>query len=263
MFKHKKLKIRENFALGASYFMLTLEISEDVTINPGNFVMISFPCRQDLILPRPFSIFDFDNHAMKILYKVVGCGTQYLSELKENAVIECSFPLGNAFVESAGYDVVFLVGGGFGAAPMNFYLHCNVPKDSYEAQFLLGARSRDQLPYIKQLCASAKNVLSVATDDGSDGFKGFVTELFMEKLAEVKKDARILVLSCGPEVMMYALARLVKSKKEEYNIDAYFSLEEKMACGFGVCSGCVVETASGYKRVCKDGTIFKLEDLIL
>jgi len=264
MFKHKNLKILGNTTLGSDYYMLELEIKDEIAVNPGNFIMISFPCRRDLLLPRPFSIFDFSNNVMQILYKVVGAGTKYLAELKPGEEIGCSYPLGNHFVNPLEYDSVFLIGGGFGAAPLNFYLHVNsLEANSYKAQFLLGAKSADQLPYLDHLCETSKQFLEVSTDDGSQGFKGFVTELFKSRIAQTDKSDKILVLSCGPEVMMYALTKLVKSIESEYNIDAYFSLEEKMACGFGVCSGCIVETTSGYKRVCKDGTIFKLEDLVL
>ena len=194
----------------------------------------------------------------------MGNGTEYLSKFNVGEFVECSYPLGNSFPKPDGFDVVFLIGGGFGAAPLNLFLHTFPPVTSkYQAYFLLGAKTQNELPYIDYLCESANNNLEIATDDGTKGFKGFVTELFAAKITNTEKPSKILVLSCGPDAMTHALAKLVKSMQTERNIAAFFSLEEKMACGFGVCSGCIVDTHDGYKRVCKEGPIFNIDNLIL
>ena len=264
MFFHENLKITANVALGSSYFILDLALEHKLNIEPGNFVMIAFPNRTDLLLPRPFSVFDVNNRVMRILYKVVGIGTEYLSKFNVGEFVECSYPLGNSFPKPDGFDTVFLIGGGFGAAPLNLFLHTFPPdKLNYQAFFLLGAKTQKELPYINNLGENAKNNLEIATDDGTNGFKGFVTELFTSKIAVIEKTAKILVLSCGPDAMTKALAKLIKSMQNEKTISAFFSLEEKMACGFGVCNGCVVETLAGYKRVCKEGPIFDIDDIIL
>ncbi|MCD4656923.1 MAG: dihydroorotate dehydrogenase electron transfer subunit [Planctomycetes bacterium] len=264
MFYHEKLRIVGNVNLGSGYFMLDLALEHDVNVEHGNFVMITFPSRQDLLLPRPFSVFDIQNRSVKILYKVVGKGTEYLSNLAPGEVVECSLPLGNSFPKPDGFDVVFLVGGGFGAAPLNLYLRTFLPeKLKYQANFLLGAKTVKELVFLDELCENAKNNLAIATDDGTKGFTGFVTKLFASKIEELEKASKILVLSCGPDAMTHALAENIKSLQPTRNIKAFFSLEAKMACGFGVCNGCVVETPTGYKRVCKDGPVFEIDDVIL
>jgi dihydroorotate dehydrogenase electron transfer subunit len=121
---------------------------------------------------------------------------------------------------------------------------------------LIGAKAASQILCEKEFRKSGFDV-KIATEDGSRGFKGLVTELLKEVLASGCKYAALY--SCGPHLMLKETALIAKS----YNIPAEVSLEEHMACGIGACLGCVVATRSGFKRVCNEGPVFKAEDVIL
>jgi len=144
-----------------------------------------------------------------------------------------------------------LVAGGMGAAPLVFLAQ---KMKTTNPLVLIGARTNKDILCVNDFKGSGCKV-KLATDDGSNGFKGKVTDLLRAVLKEQKSSQ---IFSCGPHPMLKAVRELAVKNK----IKAQLSLEEHMACGIGACLGCVVLTKTGYKRVCKDGPVFISEDLV-
>ena len=251
-----KAKIISNKILSGNYWHLEFEsrlIAQQAVA--GQFVEIRVTRGRVPLLRRPLSIHAVKAHKVKVIYEVIGQGTQILSERKAGEFLDIIGPLGNGFdyrrlVKSTEVKTV-LIGGGIGVAPLVFLaekLKLNKPL------VLIGARSKKQILCLKEFKALGCMV-KASTDDGSVGFKGKVSDLFKISL-EQKKFTQ--VFSCGPHLMLKAINQIAS----EHKINAQFSLEEHMACGIGACLGCVVATKTGYKTVCKDGPVFSGEELV-
>jgi dihydroorotate dehydrogenase electron transfer subunit len=223
---------------------------------PGQFVNIRVADILDPLLRRPISIHGVRGSRVKIIYEVVGKGTQILSSRKPGELLDILGPLGNGFsyrrpVRSKEAKNI-LVAGGMGVAPLVFLaekLKLSRPL------VLIGARSRNQIICLPEFKAAGCPV-KLATEDGSIGFKGRVTDLL--KVVLEQQTGVVSLFSCGPHLMLKAVARIAHKNK----IPAQLSLEEHMACGIGACLGCEVLTSTGYKSVCKDGPVFSGEELI-
>lgn len=220
---------------------------------PGQFVMVSAGHETtDPLLRRPLSIHQADNDALTLLYRVVGKGTRLMSFMKKGEEVSLLGPLGNGFeIKSAPHHC--LVGGGLGVAPLLF-LAAEIKRrfPSEKLSILLGGRSHQELLLVDDFQHVAPVFL--ATDDGSQGMHGLVTDLLVQ---EIKGPATIY--TCGPTPMMKGVAALAR----EHNWPCQVSLETMMACGMGACLGCTVERAgfddtdSKYVHVCKDGPVFE------
>ncbi|HIX15036.1 MAG TPA: dihydroorotate dehydrogenase electron transfer subunit [Candidatus Hungatella pullicola] len=223
---------------------------------PGQFISV-YTKDGAKLLPRPISICEINpaDGQLRIVYRVVGAGTEEFSHYQAGDSIEIMGPLGNGFpVETAGEGrKAFLIGGGIGIPPMlelAKQLNC-------EKQVILGYRDvlflQDEFePY---------GTVYVATEDGSAGTKGNVLDAINEN--DLKAD---VIYACGPTPMLRAL----KAYAAEKNIECYLSLEEKMACGIGACLACVCKTKEidehsqvHNKRICKDGPVFRAEEVEL
>ncbi len=222
----------------------------------GQFVNIRVSDALEPLLRRPISIHGVKGSKVKIIYEVIGKGTQILSARKPGEFLNIIGPLGNGFdyprqlVKSTPAKNI-LIAGGMGVAPLVFLAE---KLKLSQPLVLIGARTKQQilcLPEFKALGCTVK----LATDDGSAGFKGRVTDLLNIVLKQTKA---LGLFSCGPRPMLKTVAQIAQDNK----IPAQLSLEEHMACGIGACLGCVVATKSGYKSVCKDGPVFSSEELI-
>jgi dihydroorotate dehydrogenase electron transfer subunit len=211
--------------------------------------MISIP---GTFLRRPLSIHRARNGRLEFLYRVVGKGTELLSELKEGTVLNVLGPLGH------GYDLSViknhtpvLVAGGTGMASLNFLA------ESFKKPGIVfyGARTKQELVCRENLKKLGWK-MQVATDDGSLGHKGFVTEL-LQKYCAGQDAGSLTIFTCGPEPMMRTVARIAAT----HDVDCYISMEERMACGMGTCQGCVVRIAGKYQRACSDGPVFNAADV--
>lgn len=211
-------------------------IDGDFTGNPGQFYMVRGWEALDPFLPRPLSISDIENGKVKFLYENRGRGTNIISKLRKGDRLSLLGPLGNQFdIKEEGK--IAIISGGIGIAPM-LYLSKNL---SGEIDIFSGFRQNAY--FLDQIRPYVKNVF-IATEDGSTGHEGFITELFDPS----KYD---MVYTCGPNPMMEVVAKMSKDI-----VPVYASMESRMACGVGVCLGCAVETIRGIERVCKDGPIF-------
>ena len=218
-------------------FLLTVSIGESITVKPGQFFLIRID-REDIVLRRAFSIFNVEEDRLSFLYKIVGKGTRWLSERKIGYRLNIFGPLGNGFSLKNGKCL--LVGGGSGMAPL-YYLGRQLKGD---VRFLLGAQTGSF--WNKELLLRYAEVgeLEVVTEDGSLGKKGLVTQYV--------DDSYQKIYACGPVEML---------RNIKVNVPVEISLEATIACGFGACRGCVIETKNGYKRVCKDGPVFNLKEI--
>jgi dihydroorotate dehydrogenase electron transfer subunit len=198
------------------------------------------------------------------LYELKGIGTKGLSLSKPGEYLDVIGPLGNGFdfrKPLTANRKPILVAGGMGVAPLLFLAEklVNGPWTMDHGQkpiILMGTKTKKQILCEKEFKQLGFDV-KIATDDGSFGFKGKVTDLLDDFLL-TENPQPLTVFSCGPRPMLKELSRIASSQ----NIPAQVSLEEHMACGIGACLGCVVKTTYGYKRVCKDGPVFVAQDLV-
>jgi len=232
------------------HFLSPVDIPE---ISPGNFAELQVPDAPDVFLRRPFSFLDVDygNRTVSFYIKVIGKGTKKLGELRTGQKVNIIYPLGNSYTVDDGLKRVLIVGGGSGIAP--FILLGKALKAKHiKATFLLGARTSRDILLTKEF--SEFGDVQVTTEDGSMGEKGLVTDhsLFREENFNFDK-----VFTCGPDPMMKAVGKIAQAG----NVDCEVSLENMMACGFGVCLCCVTPTHEGNKRVCMEGPVFNVNYL--
>jgi len=250
----QNLKVITNMRLNADCHLLKMQAEEPLGfILPGQFANILVKNTPNVFLRRPFSIYsvDYKHNTISVLIKVIGEGTQILSKTDENTYLDVIFPLGNGFTMPEADEEILLVGGGSGiAALMN--LTQEIHKKSNRANILLGARSAGDLFELDQFGLFGK--VFTTTEDGSHGEKGYVTDHQIFK-NDLKQFSRIYC--CGPDPMMKAIAKKAKSA----SVFCEVSLENTMACGFGVCLCCVTETTQGHKCVCTDGPVFNINKL--
>ncbi|HAH22743.1 MAG TPA: dihydroorotate dehydrogenase electron transfer subunit [Prolixibacteraceae bacterium] len=248
------LLLLENKQLNKDNFLLKLQSPISVSeIFPGQFVNIEIKEAGEIFLRRPFSVLDVDyqNQTISLLVKILGRGSKKLTEAKGGLTFSTILPLGKSFTMPSKNDRVLLIGGGSGVAPMLFLAKC-CGLDPENVHVLIGARSAIDHIDIEDYQPLGKFYFT--TEDGTLGEKGYVTNhsLFTNKLKEFTK-----IYACGPDLMMKAIGRIAL----ENQIFCELSLENMMACGFGVCLCCVEDTKAGHKCVCTDGPVFNVNDL--
>lgn len=244
--------------IGTNVFLLKL-ISEKIAqhAKPGQFVNIKVSDTDFPLLRRPFSICNVDGDSFFIMFVSIGGGTSILQTKQPGESLDVMGPLGNGFSFNEYFDKAVIVAGGIGAAPFP-YLIKELVKNGKEILCLTGGRTKNDC-----ITYGMQNI-STSTDDGSLGFKGNVVELLSSKIdpPEAGKNDKIKIFGCGPNAMLKALQKFCISN----NIDADISTESSMACGFGICQGCPVQSATDENKfllVCKDGPVFNVKDVIL
>lgn len=251
--KIEVLSIIRNAKLNHDSHLLVFKSEEGFSgICPGQFLNIKVPDSPTTFLRRPFSFFEVDeaNGTFSVLIKTVGDGTRKLVSMSRGDKLEIIYPLGNSFTLPQKDEKVLLVGGGAGIAPM-FQLAHESNRAGANLDILLGARSAEDHVLLDKF--SKFGSLFITTNDGSLGVPGFVTD--HQLLKENKGFSRIYC--CGPEPMMKAVAARAKVLGAECEV----SLENTMACGFGVCLCCVTKTTEGNKCVCTEGPVFNISNL--
>ncbi|MDD4980468.1 MAG: dihydroorotate dehydrogenase electron transfer subunit [Candidatus Omnitrophica bacterium] len=269
-----KAKILYNKRIKGNYFQLVLGASQIAKeAQPGQFVNIRVNGGAfEPLLRRPFSIHKASRGSIEILYEVLGEATQILSTRKAGEYSDVIGPLGHGFnysLQLTAYSLRILVAGGMGVAPLLFLAEkiqrCqSVPAcpagrkvSKYQSMVLIGAKTKYQLFCEKEFkdlgCA-----VKIATDDGSRGFKGKVTELLKHILPTTNDQRPTTIYACGPRPMLKQVALI----SQKHKIPGQISLEEHLACGIGACLGCVVNTTGGFQRVCKEGPVFSADSII-
>lgn len=237
-------------------FDMWIETGLAAKAKPGQFIGV-YPKDRSTLLPRPISICEVDRkkNALRIVYRIAGQGTAEFSTYKENDTIVIMGTLGNGFPLEAGEGKrVFLMGGGIGIPPM-VELAKQLEGDK---KIIVGYR--DDKLFLKEDLEKYGQV-HVATEDGSVGTKGNV----MDAIAAGRLEADV-IYACGPMPML----RAIKKYAGEKGIEAYISLEERMACGVGACLGCVVKTKEvdhhshvNNARICTDGPVFEAKEVAI
>ena len=222
------------------------------SVAPGRFAMIGVDGRSRPYLRRAFSVADADRGTgtVEFLVKVVGVGTACLAALVAGEEVRLLAPLGNAFTvaDLARGDRVAIVAGGVGVAPFPLLLR-DLAARGVVADLFFGGRSSPDLAYRRTIAPLVTGNLHAATDDGTSGARGRVTDLLARAFEEGARYRRIY--ACGPTPMFRTLARLVEGQSA-----VEFSTEAPMGCGFGVCLACVLPRPSGGFLVsCKEGPI--------
>ncbi len=224
---------------------------------PGQFCMLEVREGFCPFLRRPMSIERIFNDGISILYKTVGQGTRLLAGLSVGAAVNVQGPLGNAFPLEKGFARHVLVAGGIGVAPLPGLAEALMKKAGCTPEVILAARDERMLLCEKEF-SQMGCALHLVTDDGSAGMKGYASDC----LRTLDTDASTIVYACGPTAMM----KSVHDVCMETEARCFASLEAGMACGDGVCMGCVVETtvedeAKRMARVCRDGPVFDTRDI--
>ncbi|MFQ5428250.1 MAG: dihydroorotate dehydrogenase electron transfer subunit [Thermodesulfobacteriota bacterium] len=262
----KRARVLYNKETESNAFRLGLGF-EVTGIRPGHFYMLRSPATVDPLLSRPLGVYrvieagndndlTFSGKGVEFLYNVVGRGTRLLAGMRPGEELKLLGPLGNGFPIPVDRDVerTIMVGGGMGIVP--FYLLASLIKGGV---FLFGARGAAEVRLTEDFSRLPCRV-EVATEDGSVGTKGLVTELLARELTQ-----KSLVYACGPPAMLKSVAAMAA----ECGARCYVSLEKAMACGIGVCLGCAVKTRAEeghreegeagegkFKMVCSDGPVF-------
>lgn len=210
--------------------------------SPGQFVNVQIG---GLYLRRPISVCDVSGDELTLVYKVVGKGTELLSKSKAGDVYDVLTGLGNGYDLTAAGKAPLLIGGGVGVPPL-YYLAKQLIKQGVTPYVCLGFNRKEEVFFVNEFKALGAEV-ALATVDGSQGEKGFVTNVFPKEYSHF--------YACGPEPMLKAVHAATKTSGE-------LSFEERMGCGFGACMGCSCKTLTGYKRICKDGPVMKKEEIL-
>ena len=226
-----------------TYRMVLTGDTADIT-RPGQFVNILL---EGKFLRRPISVCDVNGDELTLIYKVVGEGTEQMAGFGAGVKLDLLTGLGNGYDTSLTGDEPVLVGGGVGVPPL-YLLAKTLIAEGKKVKVICGFRTADDAILCDEFRALGAE-LTVATEDGSMGIKGFVTTAMQDMTCTH-------ICTCGPEPMLKAVYRASEG------IDGQFSFEERMGCGFGACMGCSCKTVTGYKRICKDGPVLMKNDIL-
>ena len=245
MYKKAVYSVLSNEPLTRDVYRMVLEGDTQWITRPGQFVNIEL---DGFYLRRPISISDWSDTTITIIYKVVGRGTQVMSQMGVGVKLDVLTGLGNGFNPEVECQKPLLVGGGVGVPPL-YRLAKELLARGRKVSVVLGFNKADEVFYAEEFKALGADVY-VSTADGSVGVRGFVTDAIRE--AAIDFD---YFYSCGPLPMLKALCGCCDQ-------DGELSFEERMGCGFGACMGCSCKTLTGNKRICKDGPVMKRGEII-
>jgi dihydroorotate dehydrogenase electron transfer subunit len=232
-------------------------------LRPGNFVHIRVSQEMDPLFRRAMSIYSSENDTFSVLFRAMGKGTGLLSKTREGDTVDILGPLGNSFDLPEEDETVILVAGGTGVPPLHFLAHwllSNCGFDGQQILFLCGISSADDLP----LAEAVKHLgiqMRTSSDDGSVGFRGYVSELLKIEVSSynIKK---LRLYTCGPAPMLREISKICADQ----GIRCQVSLEGHMPCGIGTCLGCVVQSTRGrdeFDRICKEGPVFDSNEVLI
>ena len=236
-------EIKSNELIARSVYKMVLRGDTSEITGSGQFVNIKL---DGFYLRRPISVCDSEDGELTLIYKVVGKGTEKMSEMKIGETLDILTGLGNGYDTSVSGDKPLLVGGGVGVPPL-YKLAKKLISEGKNVSVILGFNTKDEVFYESEFAALGASV-TVTTVDGTMGVKGFVTNA-------LDGIDYTYFYTCGTEPMLKAL----------YNASVtggQFSFEERMGCGFGACMGCSCKTVTGNKRICKEGPVLNKEDII-
>lgn len=243
--KEVTFTVLENDPVAPRTFRMKLAGDTSAICCSGEFVQVAV---EGKFLRRPISVHDCDWETLTLVYKVVGEGTAALSAKRPGDKVNALTGLGNSFDIDACQGRALLLGGGVGTAPL-YLLAKELVAQSKEITVILGFNTAEEVMLADRFEELGAKVY-IATMDGSAGTKGFVTDVL-----RIKNVSYDYFYACGPKPMLKAVCAAVRGSGE-------VSLEERMGCGAGFCYGCSIQTKNGPRRVCKDGPVFKKEELL-
>ena len=258
--------------ISPTIFKFTFEAGDIAkSANPGQFIQVRTSADYVPLWPRPFSIYDADpgSGELSIIFKIFGCGTSQLADMRDGQKAHLLGPSGNGFRLLKNEPGVIMAAGGVGMPPL-FFLAKRSIQNGYPAEritFISGARAKDDLFNDVELSELGID-LHICTDDGSLGARGTVVDLLEKELENVRDR---IVYACGPTAMLEKIDRMLVAKE----MSGFLSLEALMPCGYGICSGCAVKVTPPkdrgptddnreyhLRRVCIEGPIFESGEVI-
>ncbi len=255
--------------LCAGVFSLWLEVPDMARrVRPGQFLNVKVSSGSDPLLRRPISVCDVERNRVRLVFRVVGRGTALLGRVRAGDELDVLGPLGRPAPELHHKDVL-LCGGGIGTAPLLFL--ARRMKRANRLRVCVGARTKTEMLLVREFRALGTRV-ALATDDGTAGFHGMVTELAESEVRSQEPEARSqssgrrkadsgrpsVVFACGPRPM---LADLVKRLDP---IPVWGFVEERMGCGTGICYCCALpKKGGGHVRFCEEGPVVRLNEVVL
>lgn len=249
--KDYRAEILSDEQIAQGVYELVLRLPEEVKVRAGQFASVGV---RGHLLRRPFAICKAEGERISLCFQVRGEGTRNLASMGAGESLQVLMPLGNGFFVERDEKRVALVGGGVGIFPMIAALREYAP--TKEVFAYIGFRNKAAVCGLEEFERAAR--LKAVTDDGSYGEKKNAVQAFEEDLrAGIRPD---VVLSCGPLPMLRALKEVLEREK----LPGFASLEERMGCGIGACLVCVCDLTDGqHARVCKDGPVFPIGDVVL
>jgi dihydroorotate dehydrogenase electron transfer subunit len=227
------------------------------SVKPGQFIHLRVPRLENAVLRRPFSIFCSEDRTISILYKRIGRGTAAMTELGVGEKVNIMGPLGNGFPVDHDNTFPVLIAGGYGVAPLYFLAE----RLQRKGVLFVGGAVSDDILCVDDFKGLGWDV-RIATEDGSSGEKGLVTQVLDLWLAEHGSEQNPEFYACGPDGMLKAVGQ----RSESSGCNAWLSLDKHMGCGMGACLACVQKIRKNGKeelaRVCKDGPVFEAKEIV-
>ena len=252
--------VLSNEEVAEAHYLLRCECAEIARhARPGQFVHVMISQDTGMLLRRPFTIYTVEGPEITMLYQIIGEGTKQLSEMPTGTSLQVLGPLGNTFNLTTEPEPAILVGGGAGIASLMLLAAALREKD-IQTLGLVGAQHRSRLLSVTDL-ESIGIAVHIATDDGSIGHHGYVTDVLAGLLGKTDW-CRPTIYACGPHGMLAAVTTIAT----DFEVPAQIAMENRMGCAMGVCLGCVcpVRVAPNrfeYQRVCTEGPVFNATDI--
>ncbi len=257
----KDVQILKNDEVRGGYYLLVVEAPAlAAEVEPGQFVHIQIMRRKELVLRRPFSVFKADERTLSVLYKSVGQGTESMAKMVPGERLSLMGPLGKGFPSAGLTDrVPLLVAGGYGMAA----LYLVAVRSRIPGVLFVGGAGAEDILCVEDFEQLGWRV-EVATEDGSLGTRGRVTDILDAWIAEQSSDgSKVEYFACGPLGMLRAVGQFAEGRQET----AWLSMDHHMGCGVGACLTCVqkIKTENGgwkWARICKEGPVFESRDIL-
>ena len=271
---NEKCRVVSHREIGSGYRYIEFEAPAiAASATPGQFVHVRVPALEKSALRRPFSIFNAEDGRLELLYKTVGRGTAALNEVKPGDEVEVMGPLGHGFPLKCAGEAL-LVGGGYGVAPLYFLsrrLLSSLPQSVNppisqsvnppipQVHLFVGGRTKNDLLALDRFEALGGVKVHLATNDGSAGTKGLVTDPLDDELIRLRGEGgKFELFACGPDPMLKAVALRATGTGSK----GWISMDRHMVCGVGACYACIQKTVRGNSRCCIEGPVFAAEDLV-
>jgi dihydroorotate dehydrogenase electron transfer subunit len=240
--KEVLFKILENKKIAKDIYEMKLSGDTSDITRPGQFIDLKL---DGFYLRRPISVCDLEGDQLTIIYKILGNGTEAMTEYPAGKTVPALSGLGNGYDTALSGSHPLLIGGGVGIPPL-YLLARELRKEDKKVSVILGFNVEDEIFYLEEFKKLGCEV-AVTTVDGSFGIQGFVTNAIPDEYS--------FFYTCGPEPMLKAVYKATKTSGQ-------FSFEARMGCGFGACMGCSCKTLTGYKRICVDGPVMMKEEIL-